>query len=62
MPKFFQNLSGVICGSEKHSPQNREIIIIGDQLFAVAHSRDEMARMMQRVDPQVTGYVFQHRM
>jgi hypothetical protein len=62
MPKLFQNIGEVICGSQKDSSPNRQVITIGDQVFAVAHSREEMARIMRMRDRQVTGYVLQHRM
>lgn len=62
MSKLFHNFGEAICSSERHSPPNRQFITIADQIFAVAHSRDEMARMMRAGDPKVTGYVLQHRM
>lgn len=62
MPKLFQNIGEVVCGSERHAPLNRQFITIGNQVFAVAHSRAEMARIMRMRDQKVAGYVLQHRM
>jgi hypothetical protein len=62
MPKLIQNIGAVICGSGRHSPPNRQFVTIGNQVFAVAHSREEMARIMRMHDRQVAGYVLQHRM
>lgn len=60
MSKLFQNLAKAIHGSDENSLYGRKLVNIDGQLFAVARSRDEMARLMRIHDRSVAGYVLQN--
>jgi len=62
MKTLFKALGEVISYPEENSPPLRNLITIGGDVFAVARSRQEMARMLRMPDPKVTGYILQHRM
>jgi len=62
MKHFLQSLSEILVGSQRRSPLHHEFITIGDQVFAVAHSREEMGRIMRSPGRKVHGYVYRSRM
>jgi hypothetical protein len=62
MTNLLHNFGKIIFGSTRNASANREIIRIGGEVFAVAHSAEEMTKMMRMRNQKVTGYVLQHHM
>lgn len=61
MKNILHSLSAVLGGGEKISSPKQQFVTVGGQVFAVAHSQQEMSRLMRMPNQNVEGYVFKHR-